>query len=272
MVEFDNLEYEITDRTAVIRLDRDEKRNALSNALVGELITALEAAEDAPDVRAAIVTGNGSVFSSGYDLYEGEPSLNDERKSDVEKWVWDPKRNRHRYLFAIYDLHIPVVAAVNGPALAGGSDLAAVCDITIASERAEFGYPAIRAGAPPVTLTYPFFTSSIKHAKELLLTGDVVSAEEAERIGLVNRTVPHEELMDVVWEKVESIKKVPPLASRLLKQEANGVLASQGFFPHVTNSGISSGLIHLSEVNQRFFDLIETEGLEAALEVYDAEK
>lgn len=272
MVEFDTLEYEITDRTAIIRLDRVEKRNALNDELVSELITALEAAEDATDVRVAVITGNGSVFSSGYDLYEGEPSLNDERKSDVEKWVWDPKKNRHRYLFTIYDLHIPVVAAVNGPALAGGSDLAALCDITVASDRAEFGYPAVRAGAPPVTLTYPFFTSSIKYAKELLLTGDIVSAKEAERFGLVNETVPHDELMATVWDKVESMRKVPSLASRLLKQETNSVLASQGFHPHVTDSGISSGLIHLSEVNRRFFDRIEKEGLESALDIYEAEK
>jgi len=272
MNEFDHLEYEISNRTATIRLDRPEKRNALNDALVGELVTALEAAETATDVRVAVLTGNGSVFSSGYDLYEGEPSLNDERKSDVEKWFWDPKKNRHRWLFTLYDLHIPVVAAVNGPALAGGSDLAAVCDITVASDEAEFGYPAIRAGAPPVTLTYPFFTSSIKHAKELLLTGDVVSADEAERFGLVNETVSHEDLMSTVNEKVQSIKKVPSIATRILKQEANSVLSSQGFHPHVTDSSLSSGLIHLAETNQEFFRQIEQEGLGSALEIYEAEK
>jgi enoyl-CoA hydratase/carnithine racemase len=272
MDDFEHLEYELSDRVATIRLDRPEKRNALNDALVSELITALEAAEDATDVRVAVITGNGSVFSAGYDLYEGEPSLNDERKSDVEKWFWDPRKNRHRWLFTIYDLHIPVVAAVNGPALAGGSDLAAVCDITVASEEADFGYPAIRAGAPPVTLTYPFFASSIKHAKELLLTGDVVSAAEAERFGLVNETVPHDDLMDTVDEKVGSIKKVPSIATRILKQEANSVLSSQGFHPHVTDSGISSGLIHLAETNRKFFQRIDEEGLESALEIYEAEK
>jgi enoyl-CoA hydratase/carnithine racemase len=95
-----------------------------------------------------------------------------------------------------------------------------------------------------------------------------VSADEAERFGLINKTVPHDELMDTVTEKVQNIKKVPSIATRILKQEANSVLSSQEFHPHVTDSTVSSGLVHLAETNRKLFERIDEEELGSAFLSY----
>ena len=270
MSEYDMIQYATEDGAAIIRLDRPEKRNALSDPFVSELVDALETAEKDESVRAAVITSDGKVFSSGYDLSEAgiEPDF-----PDMTERLWDPRESVHRHIFTVYDLHIPVIAAVNGPALAGGSDLAGICDITIASERAEFGYPAVRMGGLPVTLTYPYVMGSDKYVRELLLTGKVVSAEEAERFGWVNRTVPHEDLMDEVWNEVDQIKKVPSTVTRLTKRQLNGVMEDRGFLPNAIDSSGVATLAHLVEGSRRFNELIDEEGLGDALEyMYEADK
>ncbi|MFC6835075.1 enoyl-CoA hydratase/isomerase family protein [Halomarina ordinaria] len=263
MFDPSQLTYRTEDGAALIRLDRPEKLNALSEPLVEELRTAMERAVD-DDVRAVVLTGNGDAFSAGYDLTESGGTPDSGTVPSVEDGL---ERQRHVLpLFTtIHDLPIPVVAAVNGHALAGGSDLALTCDLTIAGESATFGYPGVRMGGLSLSLVYPF-VMGIKHARELMYTGKTVDAREAERMGMVNRTVPDDDLMDAAWAEVEAIKKTPKATVQITKHMLNDVVEMQGYRPTVRNSGYMATLSHQSEYGQRFFEIRESEGVGAAIE------
>ena len=148
------------------------------------LLAALDAAEADPDVRVIVLEGAGRAFSSGYDLTEeaegaigGPVAWRDLLAADVAATL--------RFL----DSPKPVIAQVHGYALAGGLELAMACDLIVAAEGTKLGEPEIRYGSAPVTLLMPFLIGQ-KRTRELLLTGDLIDAAEAERIGLVNRVVP----------------------------------------------------------------------------------
>jgi enoyl-CoA hydratase len=270
MSQFDHLSVETREGATIVTLDRPETRNALNDALIEELCEALRAAEADEDIRAVVLTGAGSSFCSGYDL--SEPVGDGEGPPSAEAWM-EQLGDQPEHIYTIYELDIPVIAAVNGHALAGGSDLALVCDLTIGSDAAEFGYPAIRMGGLTATLTYPFVMDSLKHAREMLYSGKVIDADRAERFGMVNRTVPHEDLMDEAMAEVAAIRKVPRPVVTLSKQMLNGVQDQQGFRPSVKNSEFIAALSHLTEGGKRFHEIVESQGLNAAFEwMYEADK
>jgi len=180
-------------------LDRPQKLNALNGALVHALMDALDAAEADPDVRVIVLEGAGRAFCSGYDLTE-------EAGSEIGgPVVW-------RELLAadvaatlrFLDSPKPVIAQIHGYALAGGLELAMACDLIVAAEGTMLGEPEIRYGSAPVTLLMPYLIGQ-KRTRELLLTGDLIDAEEAERMGLVNRVVPADGLDAAVQEFVDAI-------------------------------------------------------------------
>jgi enoyl-CoA hydratase len=128
-------------------------------------------------------------------------------------------------------------------------------------------------GGLTATLIYPFVMDSLKHAREMLYTGKTVDAEAAERFGMVNRTVPHDDLMDEVMDEVAELRKVPRPVVTLAKHMLNGVQEQQGFRPSVKNSEFIAGLAHLTEGGRRFHEIIESEGLNEAFEwMYEADK
>lgn len=264
MSDYECVEYATENGAAVVRLDRPEKMNALSVQLIEDLTNALDRAESDDDVRAVILTGNGEAFSAGYDLGESGGRTEGGAPS-AEDWL-DRLESAPTHIHKAYELNVPVIAAVNGYAVAGGSDLALTCDLTIASERAEFGYPGMRMGGFPPTLIYPFVMGSIKYSKELLFSGKRVDADEAERFGMVNRTVAHDDLMDEAWKEVEEIKKVPRPVVRMAKHTLNGVIEMQGYRPMVKQSEFIDALAHVTEAGQRFFEIRDEEGVNAAID------
>ncbi|WP_331234389.1 enoyl-CoA hydratase/isomerase family protein [Natronorarus salvus] len=258
----ENVRYEVEAGAAVVRIDRPEKRNALSEALIDDLTDSLERAVD-DGVRAVILTGVGESFSAGYDLAESGGT-----GEGVVPTVEDGLDRGRRVLplfTTVFDLPIPVIAAVNGHALAGGSDLALTCDLTIASDRATFGYPGIRMGGMPLSLIYPFVIG-LKHSRELLYTGKTIDAREAERIGMVNRTVPHDSLMEAARAEVKAIRKTPSATVQITKHMLNDVAEMQGYRPAVRNSGYLATLSHQTEPGKEFFEIREREGIGAAIE------
>jgi enoyl-CoA hydratase len=270
MASFDHLTTDRQDGAVLITLDRPGKRNALNEALTDELVDALRAAEADTDVRAVVLTGAGSAFCSGYDL--SEPVGDGDGPPTAEDWMAQ-LGDQPTHIYTIYELDIPVIAAVNGHALAGGSDLALIADLTIASDRAEFGYPAVRMGGLTATLTYPFVMNSLKHVRELLYSGKTVDAETAERWGMVNRTVPHDQLVPEVMSEVAALRKVPRPVVTLAKHMLNGVQEQQGFRPGVKNSEFIAGLAHLTEGGKTFHEITQEDGLNAAFEwMYNADK
>jgi enoyl-CoA hydratase len=195
--------FEVADGIARITLNRPEKRNALGPDMLRELEAAFLEADDRMDVNAVLLSGAGRDFCAGYDLagaYAGAAKGPDTdgdvvyRTSNktIDDDCWGLERNLGR-MMTLMDIHKPVVAKVQGNCLAGGVDLALLCDMVIAADDAKFGYPATRAnGTPPVNLW--FYLLGPQWAKRMLLTGDVLTGRDAAGIGLVMDSVPAEEL------------------------------------------------------------------------------
>jgi len=267
--DYDAFTYEVEQGAALVTIDKPESLNSLTRGEVGELIDALHAAEADDDLRAVVLTGAGSAFSAGFDMDELESF---EDPESVEEWL-DWLEAISEAVFAVYELDLPVVAAVNGHALAEGNDLAVIADITIASDRATFGYPGVRMGGFPPTLVYPFVTGSMKYVRELLYTGKVIDADRAAEMGMVNRVVDHDDLLDEAFEEVAAIRRVPSQGVRLAKHALNDVTEMQGFRPTVRQSQYVDALGHLTAAGQHFFELWEEEGTSAAIEwMNEAEK
>lgn len=208
-------------------LNRPDKMNALSVELFDRLEAIVHEAAADPDVNAMIITGRGKAFSSGFDL-QGE-----DFEMDLDGWRADIGANCRR-LRAIWEAPIPVIAAVNGYALAGGLELVMVCDLAITSEDARFGEPEVRHVSGPPSLMMPW-TIPMRHARYLMYTGDLIDGREAERIHLVNRAVPAERLMDEARRLARKLARVPLPAIGTAKaalnhqQEAAGLTASWDF-------------------------------------------
>src|SRR6185312_4513749 len=173
-----------------ITLNRPEKRNAISYELIAELLTAIEEAA-ASDARVLIITGAGSAFCSGMDLDDLKGLIGRSPEQNLRDSETVAKLFR-----AIYEFPKPTIAAVNGAAVAGGAGLATLCDFTLAVPEAKFGYSEVRIGfIPAIVSTFLLRQVREKHARDLLLTGKLINADEALRIGLINEVVPPEKLM-----------------------------------------------------------------------------
>jgi enoyl-CoA hydratase len=207
-----------------LTLDRPDKRNALSNALRGELFAAIEAADRDEAVRVSIVRGAGSCFSAGYDLgqdnAEGLPY-----PSAMGDGFWS--RHVVEGWFRIWDLAKPVIAQVHGWCLAGGSELMAACDLAYVAEDAQIGYPPVRLMSPPDMQFHPWL-ASMRDAMELMLTGDAISGVEAARVGLANRAYPAAELEARVLEIAGRIAKVPSDLQQLNKRSVHRAMEIMG--------------------------------------------
>jgi len=256
MPTYETVEYERDGATAHVRLDRPDALNALNEQLLSEFVDALAHAEADDEVRVAVVAGYGDAFSSGYDIGEDEP----------ERSVDEAMLDQRTHLEAVFSARIPVIAAVDGPALAGGCNLALACDLTFATERSEFGYPDMHFGEPPPKFVLPFVTNSLKQARELLYTGKSISAEEAHRMGLVNRVVPDGDLGAAVDEEVDHILKTPGSAVALVKDMVNDVQETQGYRRYGRIDEYLGTLTMESDAATTFRDIRDEEGLSAALE------
>lgn len=190
-MKFTRLLYEASQRTARITLNRPEKRNALDDTLVKELAQAFVSAGKDQNVKAVVLAGAGSAFCAGADL----EYLSNVSQFDLEENRTDSQQLANLFR-VIHELRKPVIAMVNGPALAGGCGLASVCDIIIASEEnAKFGYTEVRIGfIPAVVMVFLLKRVGEGIARELILRGNTMSAPEAKAIGLVNMVVPESEL------------------------------------------------------------------------------
>jgi len=209
--------YELTDHIATITLNRPEVRNALNREAYAQLDAAFRQAQRDGDVRCVILTGADPAFCSGDDVKA--IMLGAEREATVGR-LRDVRPRPTPAAMAVLECDRPVIAAVNGPAVGWGMDLALLCDIRIASERARFAELFIRRGliADIGGLWRLPQVVGPSRAAELLFTGDVIDAREAERIGLVSRTVPHDELLPAARDLAKRIAANAPLALRHMKE------------------------------------------------------
>jgi enoyl-CoA hydratase/carnithine racemase len=214
--------YSLEQGVAVLTIDVPDQRNAISDRpVVDALVDTLKRADADPAVRVAILTGAGSIFSSGGNVKAmgkgGGGSLADPLPARTRRNYRD---GIQRIPLAIEALEIPVIAAVNGAAIGAGCDLACMCDLRIASDKAWFAESFVKVGLVPGdggAWLLPRIVGFSK-ATEMALTGDPVHAEEALRFGLVSRVVPGEELMAAAHELAARIAVNPPFAVRMTRR------------------------------------------------------
>jgi len=205
-----------------ITLNRPDKRNALSPELIDELTHVLSDAANC-DCGVVILTGAGSAFCAGLDLEHLETMTAhtpEQHRRDSE--------NMARVLRSLYEFPKPVIAAVNGPAIAGGMGLATLCDFTYAVPDARFGYTEVRVGyVPAIVASFLLRQVGEKRTRELLLNGRILKSDEACRLGLVTRIVPPEELLAEANALAQSLLLNSPQAMRAVKELLAGHATNQ---------------------------------------------
>ena len=205
-----------------LTLNRPAKRNALSNALRGEMFAALEAADRDAEVRVIVIRGAGTCFSSGYDL-AGLGPLPFHTAGHQGQWA----RHVVEGCFRMWDMAKPIIAQVHGWCLAGGSELAFACDLVYVAEDAQIGYPPVRTMSPPDN-QYHAWIMGMRAAMELMLTGDSISGVEAVRLGYANRAFPADQLETETLAMANRIAKVDPELAQLNKRLVHRQMEAMG--------------------------------------------
>jgi methylglutaconyl-CoA hydratase len=210
------------DRAALITLNRPDKRNAISFELLEELMQALDEVERSP-ANVLIITGAGKAFCAGLDLEELKSLLGKTQAENVK----DSARMA-RVFRRVYEFPKPTIAAVNGAAIAGGTGIATMCDLTLAVPEAKFGYTEVRIGfVPAIVSSILVWQVGHKIARDLLMTGRLFDAAEAHGYGLVNEVVEPERLMPRARELAGMILENSPSSVRLTKSLINGFIREQ---------------------------------------------
>jgi enoyl-CoA hydratase/carnithine racemase len=207
--------YESKDNIATLTLNRPEARNAFSPEMINLWRGYLQEAKEDNNVSVVVVTGKGDTFCSGGDIRDmAEGKL---RSWDMKRFLWE---GVHRIVLTLEDLDKPVIAAINGAAMGAGLDMAIMCDLRICSDKAKLAESYIMMGLVPGDGGAYFLPRlvGVPKALELLLTGDVIDPLEGLRLGLVNRVVAHDRLLDETFDLAKKIAAKPPLAIRMMKR------------------------------------------------------
>lgn len=214
-MEFKHLVIEKENKVGVLRINRPEAMNSLNTEVLEELLMAVEQVKNDQDIFVLVITGEGKAFVAGADISEMSTMDPVQARSFAEAGL--------KVFREIESMEKPVVAAVNGFALGGGCELAMACDIRIASTKAKFGQPEVGLGVTPGfggTVRLSRLVGPAK-AKELIYTGNIIKADEALGIGLVNSVSEPEELMGAAMEMANKISSNAQLAVRYSKQSIN---------------------------------------------------
>ena len=249
MSTYDTITFEHSDRVALVTINRPDSLNALNQEVMAEVADVFARIDRDKDIAVTVLTGEGRAFAAGADIKEMQP------QSFSDMYVED--------FFGLWDRFAacrkPVIAAVNGFALGGGCELAMMCDMIIASEKAKFGQPEIKLGVGPGMGGSQRLTLAVGKAKamDLCLTGRMMDAEEAERAGLVARIVPHDKLMEEAMKAAETIATMPPMAAMVNKEMVEAAFETT----------LTQGLLH----ERRLFQILtatedKAEGMKAFVE------
>jgi enoyl-CoA hydratase/carnithine racemase len=223
----DQILYEVRDRVAVITLNRPEAANAQTGALLDDLDAAWAKAAADDDARVVVLRGNGRHFSAGHDLKAGGPAP---EKITLEEVYSAEARRYLEYTLRWRNVPKPSIAAVQGKCIAGGLMLCWPCDLIVAAENAQFSDPVLHMGIGGVEYHGHTWELGPRKAKEILFTGRAVTAEEAEKVGMVNRVVPLDDLDTATMELAGQIARMHPFALRQAKRAVNQTLDVQGFY------------------------------------------
>jgi enoyl-CoA hydratase len=227
---FETVRYDVDGSVCTITLDRPEVANAQDTQLLEELDTAFDLADEDDDVRVVILAGEGKHFSAGHDLKqllaEGDRWAK-LRATPEGKWHHEQVMYFDRCV-KIRDFRKPTIAAVQGACSAAGLMLACMCDLIVAADDATFSNPVLRMTGAGVELLVEPWELGPRKAKEFLLCAETLDADEAERLGLVNKVVPRGELAKAAREMADKVALVPPVTAQAVKDSINRMLDFQG--------------------------------------------
>jgi len=271
--------FEVQDRVARITLNRPDKRNALTQQLLDEVQAAMIEADDLKEVRCIVLEGNGRDFCAGYDISAGGDYLpaNQAYGFDRDRYrgqasydddAWQ-LRMRSGPRLQIFDMFKPVIAKIHGNCLAGGTDLALMCDMLIAADDARIGYPATRALGSPASNMWLYHVGP-QWAKRMLFTGDTLLGSEAAKIGLVMKSVPTEALDAEVDHLAGRIANVQPDLLAAHKRIINAGLELMGARTLQRFAAENDARAHLSAAYADFGAMVKNEGIKTALQHRDA--
>ena len=219
--------YEVEDRIATITLNRPEVANAQNTALLDELDAAWTRAAEDEEAKVIVLRAEGRHFSAGHDLKDRWPAPNE----ITLEWIYRAENRRYlEYTLRWRNVPKPSVAAVQGRCIAGGLMLCWPCDLIVAAEDALFSDPVVQMGIGGVEYHGHTWELGPRKAKEILFTGRPLTAEEAEKVGMVNQVVPREELDTATRELAERIAEMPAFGLRQAKRAVNQTLDVQGFY------------------------------------------
>jgi enoyl-CoA hydratase len=244
MSSLGHTKYEVDGPIAIITIDRADKANAVNGQTLDEMDACFTTAAEDRDVRVIVLRAEGKHFSSGHDMSGSNDAIGD--TADPEKAKQSAQLDwKERGLQAIYeweavhylgysrkwrDIPKPTIAAVQGQCIAGGLMLCWPCDLIIAADNAQFSDPVLRMGIGGVEYHGHTWELGPRKAKEMLFTARKFSAEESERLGMVNRVVPLDELMDQTMELAREIAEMHPFALTQAKRIVNQTVDIQGFY------------------------------------------
>ena len=211
---FDTISYSIEDKIAKVLLNRPEVHNAFNDVMIRELLGVFHEISQSDDIRIAILTGKGESFCAGADLNWMKRMINFSYEQNLEDSL-----KLAELFYLMYSLPKPIIAAVNGAAIGGGTGLVAVCDIAIAAENAKFSLSEVKLGLVPACIS-PYVIRKVGEGRcrEFFLTGERVTAQRALELGLVNQVVPLTELDMAVNEKVKQLLSSGPKAIAMCKE------------------------------------------------------
>jgi enoyl-CoA hydratase len=260
IMDYENIIYEKQDRIARITMNRDDNMNALGRELETDLYHAMEDAGADDDIRVVILKGNGRAFSAGAALGGGGTGS----APTSMKFRLGIEQMRHRF-FKIWDLPKPVIAQVHGYALANGSVLALICDLTIAADDALFGGAQAPLGAGAVSPIW-LWNIGMKKTKEYFLPiGNRVTGKEAERIGLINKAVPADKLEEEVNTTAQYIARTPLEVLALQKLTVNRIMEFMGLRASMLIGSEIDTVCHTTEAVNKFGARMREVGISAAM-------
>lgn len=253
--------YEKKEGVGIISINRPNKHNALTATVLSEIVDVLDCAETDEEVGSILLRGEGESFSSGYDISD---DLEEEKAASIfERWVTWHKADSKRY--RLYYFPKPVVCEVKGHCLGGGIELSSLADIVVAADDTGFALTELKLSIIPLGRMI-YACNNVRHAKEMMMLAEKFTAEDALRMGLVNRVVPRAELEEASMKIAKRLARLPGEPMQIIKKMCNEVMRMQGFETS-TEWGADMGLFSMlikTKMRERFDKIAEKEGMKAA--------
>lgn len=272
-MEFQSITYDVEGRIATITLNRPDRLNAIDMHMPAEIRRAVEAANGDRSVHVIVLTGAGRSFCSGYDLKDFAEARGP--NPGVQEMPWDPMvdysfmwQNTDDFM-SLFRSYKPTIAKVRGHAVAGGSDIALCCDLVVMADDAQIGYPPARVWGRPTPAMWVYRLGA-ERAKRMLLTGDLVTGTEAERMGLVVESVPERELDDAVARLAERMASVPRNQLMMQKLVINQAVENMGLASTQRLATVFDGITRHTPEGMWFKERAEHVGFQQAVRERDS--